>query len=341
MMPDRRLHFCIHGAGGLGSLVGGYLAHAGHDVTLVGRAPHVAAIRRNGLRITGRRGEIGVRDRLRAVTHPSEVEQGIDYYILLTKVKDSTTALAEAGAIAARVQCALTLQNGIGKEQVLIDCFGAEKVIGGSIIEGATMTAPGEVHNHVTVPVTAYFGELDGRSSLRTETLATAFCAADLGAQSVANIEHVIWEKAIQVGGASAWSASTLVGNPALDYWDGLADASGAAHYVQIAKELLAVYGALGYAPQNFFAPLSKLKEIDAMPVDKAISVMVSVGREHQIAGRTPVRTSMHGDVLAGRKTEIDVIIKPVLDAARAHGVAAPTLTGAYRTIKTLESYMS
>ena len=46
------MRWCILGAGGLGSVLGGWLAAAGDDVVLVARPPHVEAIRRHGLRIT-------------------------------------------------------------------------------------------------------------------------------------------------------------------------------------------------------------------------------------------------------------------------------------------------
>ncbi len=338
---SKPLHFCIHGAGGLGSLIGGYLANAGFDTTLIARPAHVEQIEAGGLQISGTRGDVIVRDNLAAVTHPDQVGRDIDYYILLTKVKDAAGALSDASSIADRVDCALTLQNGIGKEAALIDCFGPEKVIGGSIIEGATLAAPGHVRHHVSVPVTAYFGEFNGASSERCERLADSFTRAGLGARAYEDIHHVLWEKLVQVGGASAWSTSTLSGVPALDYWDGLACAEGAAHYVQIAKELLAVYGALGYAPQNFFAPLSRLQEIDAMNAEDAATMMGALASERQVEGRPPVRTSMHGDVLSGRKTEIDIILRPLIDAAVEHRIPIPTALAAYRVIKTLDTYLS
>ena len=47
----------IAGAGAIGSIVGGMLHRAGHDVTLLGRRAHLEAIARDGLRITGIFGE--------------------------------------------------------------------------------------------------------------------------------------------------------------------------------------------------------------------------------------------------------------------------------------------
>ncbi len=156
----KQLHFCIHGAGGLGSVVGGFLARRGHKVTLIARKPHVEAIRQGGLQIEGVRAQFVQRDNLFAVETPAEVEDAIDYYILLTKAKGTDQALADATVLVDRTACALTLQNGVGKEGRLQAAFGKDKVIGGSIMDGATLLEPGRALNNMAVPVTAYFGEL-------------------------------------------------------------------------------------------------------------------------------------------------------------------------------------
>src|SRR5712671_861703 len=41
----------VMGAGAVGCYYGGMLARAGHDVTLIGRAQHVNAVRKSGLRV--------------------------------------------------------------------------------------------------------------------------------------------------------------------------------------------------------------------------------------------------------------------------------------------------
>ena len=339
-MADTSFHFCIHGAGGLGSVIGGYLANAGHRATLIARPKHVDAIRKDGLRITGTRGEFCIRKNLQAVTHPSEVEGDIDYYILLTKAKGTAAALADAKVLVERVRNATTLQNGIHQEEALYQIFSKDQVFGASIMEAGVLVEPGLARNHMTVPTTAYFGELEGGVSERTEDIAAALRGADLGAKAVEDIIHVKWEKLVQVGGASAWAASTMPGKPELDFGDGLSVKEGAEHYATIAKELLTVYHAMGYKPQNFYAPVSQLKEIDALDFDAAVEHCLALGKRLSSQGRG-VRTSMHEDVLAGRKTEVDEVLAPLKAAAERLGVAAPTFIGAYRVIKTLDHYLS
>lgn len=333
---SKSLHICIHGAGGLGSVIGGRLARMGNQVTLIGRPAHMDAIKAKGLHIKGRE-ELVIEENLNCVTHPDQVEGEIDYYILLTKHKAMASALADAAVLTPRIKTAVSLQNGVGKEEILIEAFGSERVIGGSIMEGGTLLEPGTVLNHVTTPTTAYFGELEGGTSERTETLATIFSAAGLGAQAVDDIMHVLWEKVTQVGGASAWSASTLAGNPDLDFGSGLSCPEAAAHYVTISKEMLAIYKALGYTPQNFYAPVSFLKQMDAMSFDEAVEFCLEIGK--MFSKQKGVRTSMHEDILGKRKTEVDAIILPLLEQAERLNIDAPTVMGAYRVIKTLDNY--
>ncbi|MBM2837097.1 MAG: ketopantoate reductase, partial [candidate division NC10 bacterium] len=66
------MHTVIVGAGGLGSVVGGYLAKAGYPVTLIARPAHVKAIRDNGLEIAGLDGRHLVRE-VQATDNPKTV----------------------------------------------------------------------------------------------------------------------------------------------------------------------------------------------------------------------------------------------------------------------------
>lgn len=105
------MRFIICGAGGLGSVLGGMLARAGEDVTLVGRPRHMDAIKANGLHISGIYGDFVVRDNLTCITHPDQAEGTFDLMILLTKGKDSENALAEATSLKNRAAMVCSLQN--------------------------------------------------------------------------------------------------------------------------------------------------------------------------------------------------------------------------------------
>ena len=336
------MRVCILGAGGLGSVIGGYLAKTGVETTLIARPAHAEAITRNGLRIEGVRGEHHIREHLTAVSNPADAKGEFDYLILATKAKDSDTALASADCLKDRVKTACSIQNTIVKEQVLTDWIGdPARVMGASTIEGGSLEGPGFVKNHVTVPTTAYFGELDGTISPRAQALADAFNAAGLGAKAVDHIWQVLWEKLTQICNASSWSVSTLAGNHDLNIVHGMALREGAEHYVAIARELLAVYTALGYSPQNFYAPLSRLKDLHECRTDEeAVQLIVGYGERMKAQGYGG-RTSMHEDVVRGKKTEVDYIVKPFVDKGRELGIPVPTVAAAYRIIKVLDHYLA
>ena len=331
------MRFVILGAGGLGSVIGGYLAKAGEDVTLICRPAHAQAINANGLKISGVRGDHLVREHLTAVTTPDEATGEFDHLIILVKGKDTETALAQAEGLKARCKNVFSLQNGIGKEERLRQWAGRDKVIGASTIEGGTLHEPGVVSNPLTTPVTAYFGELDGGTSPRTDALAEAFTRAGLVAKSVPNIMQVLWEKLVQIGTASGWSVSTL--GLRLYFQDGLLVRQGAEHYVALAKDMLRVYGAMGYTPQNFYAPMSQFKELNELDFEGGVAMMMKLGERLKQQGMRG-RTSMHEDVIRGKKTEVDFLLKPFLDKAAELNLQVPVLETVYRIVKTQDAYL-
>lgn len=331
------MRFVILGAGGLGSVIGGYLAKAGEDVTLICRPAHAEAINSKGLKITGVRGEHLIRENLTAVTSPDEAAGEFDHLIILVKGKDTETALAQAEGLKARCRNVFSLQNGIGKEERLRAWAGRDKVVGASTIEGGTLHEPGVVSNPLTTPITAWFGELDGGTSPRTDALAEAFTRAGLVARSVPNIMQVLWEKLVQIGTASGWSVSTL--GLRLFFQDGLLIRQGAEHYVALAKDMLRVYGAMGYTPQNFYAPMSQFKELNELDFEGGVAMMMKLGERLKQQGMRG-RTSMHEDVIRGKKTEVDFLLKPFLDKAAELGLAVPVLETVYRIVKTQDAYL-
>ena len=331
------MRFCILGTGGLGSVIGGCLANSGQDVTMIGRPAHMNAIKENGLKISGLRGDFHITENMTPVTSPDEAEGEFDYLILLVKGKDSETAMAEAKDLVKRCKCVFSLQNGVGKESRMQEWAGADKVIGASTIEGGCLISPGVVTNEMTTPTTAFFGELEGGTSDRVDAVTQAFTDAGLPSKAMDNIMAVLWEKLMQIGTASSWCVSTL--GTRLFFSDGLLVNEGAVHYVAIAKDLLSVFKAMGYSPQNYYAPMSQFKEIDELGFDKAVEKMKQLGERFKKQG-AQARTSMHEDFVQGRKTEIDFLILPFIEKAKELGVKIPVVETVYRIIKVQDAYL-
>ena len=334
------LRICILGAGGLGSVLGGWLAESGVEVTLVGRPAQVEAIRARGLEIRGIRGERRVRRNLEAFASPAEVRGELDWLILVVKAKDTETALAEADLLRERTRAALSLQNTLTKEESLAAWLGPERVVGASTTEAGTLTGPGAVQHVGTAPVAFYFGELDGRPSERVAALVDAFNKAGFGARQASDIRHVEWEKLLQIATLCAWSVSSLGVMPGGSVAEALVVREAAEHYVAIARELLAVYRSLGYEPQDFFAPYSRFRELERESFEEAVESTRAQGRRMLDAGVIG-RPSLHVDLMRGRPTEVEYCLGPFLAQAERQGIAVPTLRAGYRIIRTLEQMLA
>jgi 2-dehydropantoate 2-reductase len=205
-------------------------------------------------------------------------------------------------------------------------------------IEAGTMVEAGVASNHFTVPTTAYFGELDGPVTGRVETLVDAFNAAGLGAMASQDVLHVEWEKLAQICTASTWFVTTLAACPEASFREVLQVPEAAEHFVAVAKEVLSVYTALGYRPQNFFAPLSRLVELDTLGFDDAVRMVRQQMGASPGAPRPASAPSMFVDLTRHRKTEVDFMLGPFVAEARRRALDVPVLEGAYRVLRSLNT---
>ncbi|MFE7169168.1 ketopantoate reductase family protein [Streptomyces sp. NPDC057616] len=144
------MRYIIIGAGAVGGAIGGRLAGAGHEVVLVARGAHLAALRDGGLRLTVPDGEYT--HRLRAVEGPDELGElrADDVLVLAVKTQDTVAALrvwgptpvAGGGSAAQRLPlfCA---QNGVEGQRLALRVF--RHVYGVCVWLPATFVEPGAV----------------------------------------------------------------------------------------------------------------------------------------------------------------------------------------------------
>ncbi len=140
----------IIGAGAMGSLYGGKIAAAGYEVLLYDIATeHVERINRSGLEIETISGE-------RTVYRPrasSDLQtlKGADILIIFVKSAATEAAALQVKDLVDRQTIVLTLQNGVGNEEILRRIFGASRTAAGVTSQGATFLGPGRVR-HLSRP---------------------------------------------------------------------------------------------------------------------------------------------------------------------------------------------
>jgi 2-dehydropantoate 2-reductase len=126
MAADRRVRMVVAGAGSVGCYVGGCLALAGRDVTLLLRPALAEAIARHGLRVSDLEGadRLVAPSAVRLATDPEAAFAEADI-VLVTVKSGNTSAMAQLIAEhAPSGVTVLSLQNGVGNVDVLLALLG-------------------------------------------------------------------------------------------------------------------------------------------------------------------------------------------------------------------------
>ena len=180
------------GAGALGCAIGGTLAGAGSDVTLIDRyQAHVDAINRDGLRMRDGTAERTVR--VEAATDCTGLPPA-DLVIVLVKSFHTREAIQSALSIVGERTAVMSLQNGLGHEDILGEVVGVDKVLAGKTYVGGVLLGPGHIIAGTRDKLT-YIGELDGTIGERVKAIAAEFERADLRATVTDNIMGTMWDK--------------------------------------------------------------------------------------------------------------------------------------------------
>jgi 2-dehydropantoate 2-reductase len=289
----------VFGAGSLGSLVGGLLARE-HDVTLVGRDPHVSTVRERGLRVEG---EVETTVQPAAELTPPAAA---DLAVVCVKAFDTPAAADSLAHV--DLEACLSLQNGMGNETVLAARLDAT-VLAGTCTYGAMREAPGRVR--CTGVGEVVIGARDGGPSPAADRVGAAFDEAGLATTVAADMPRRLWEKLAVNAGINATTALAGVDNGAL--------VDGAGHDVAVAaaREVARVAGAAG---------------VELSPDDAASAV-------EGVAAATAANTSsMRQDVEGGRRTEVDAIGGYVCERADEHGVDVPVNETMTRLLRAWEA---
>ena len=186
------MKICFLGAGALGSAIGGSLAEGGADVTLVDQwQEHVDAMNRDGLVL--REGGVHRTVKVRAATSTAGMAP-VDLVIVLVKSFHTRAAIEQARGIVGPDTAVMSLQNGLGHEDILAEVVGRGQVLAGKTYKGGVMLAPGHVIAGVKGKETI-IGELDGRITERVKRIADAFNRAGLAVTVSDNIMGTMWDK--------------------------------------------------------------------------------------------------------------------------------------------------
>lgn len=186
------MKICILGAGALGCAIGGRLSAAGSEVFLINRSrAHVDAMNSHGLCI--REGESDQCVKVRAFTDCNGIGP-VDLLIVVVKSFDTRTAIESAMPLIGDQTVVVSIQNGLGHEEILAEVVGRERVLAGKTYVGGVMLAPGRIIAGTRGKQT-FIGELDGSLTERLRAIVAEFNAAGLQTSASTNIYGTMWDK--------------------------------------------------------------------------------------------------------------------------------------------------
>src|ERR1039457_4092990 len=110
------MQIAVMGAGAVGCYYGGMLSRAGNEVMLIGRTPHVEAIRRHGLLMDT--AEFRAHVPVRASTEVSDI-RGASLVLCCVKSNDTESAAAAMAPFLGNDTIVLSLQNGVDNAERL------------------------------------------------------------------------------------------------------------------------------------------------------------------------------------------------------------------------------
>jgi 2-dehydropantoate 2-reductase len=296
----------IMGPGAMGSLFGGLLTRAGEELWLVGyEKEQVETICSVGLTLE-EKGESQIIP-MKATPDVTSVGKA-DLVIFFVKTYDMEKAVSDSLVLEKEDTIFLTLQNGLGNENVICKQIDRKKVMLGITGHGATLLRPGHIR-HAGRGKT-FIGELDHRITDRALRIAQMFCDAGIETEVSSNIHDHVWGKLLANVGINALTALTGFKNGQLvDYSETL----------RLMERLVCEA-----------AEVARRKgvHIEENPIDRVRKVAEAT-REN--------RSSMGQDFDHRRQTEIDAINGAIVREAQELGIPVPFNQAVTDLVKAIE----
>jgi 2-dehydropantoate 2-reductase len=293
------LKVAVMGAGAVGCYYGAMLARAGHPVSMVGRPPHVAALKERGLILeTATFTEAA---RVDATTEPSGVA-GAEIVLFCVKSHDTVAAGRDIAPHLGSQTSVLSLQNGVDSAERLQATLG-RPVVATAVYAAVELRAPGHVRHHGR-------GELVIGSSPTSPDIADAFRHAGIPTEVSDNVLGVLWEKLIVNCAYNGLSAVAQLPYGRLMRVDSVQD---------VISDVVAECSAVA----------ERLKiEVPAGVLDRVLGLAAAMPNQ---------LSSTAQDVALGKKSEIDHLNGYIVSAAEKLGIRAPVNRALLTIVKLLE----
>jgi 2-dehydropantoate 2-reductase len=289
------MRIAIMGSGGVGGYFGARLASAGCDVTFIARGAHLEAMRRDGLLVESKLGNVHI-EKPRLASDAAAVGP-VDLVLFGVKLWDTEAAARAILPLVGPDTGVVSFQNGVQKDELLRSVVGEEAVMGGVCYIAATIARPGVIQ-HGGAMQKLVFGEYGGKPPARALALLDACSKAGIDAEISADIRRATWEKFVFLVGLSATTATMRVPVGTVR-----SHARSRAMLLDAMREVVAVGRAEGVALAEDFAD-NRLAFCDGLPPE--------------------MNASMRNDLERGNRLEVEWLSGDVVARGARLGVPTP-----------------
>ncbi len=311
-MPSAISSIVVVGAGAVGSYYGAVLARAGHRVTLIGRALHVAAIGQHGLQL--HKGGTVDAVRLGATTEIGAVRDA-DLVLFCVKSTDTASVGREIAPHVRPDALLMSLQNGVDNAPTLAQLVQAT-VVPTVVYVATAMPEPGVVKHFgrgelVIGPLNAAQAS-DAALQARLHAVVDLFAAADVAVTISPDVMAELWRK--------------LMVNCAYNAISGLAQLP---------------YGVMAAVPDVVDLQRAVVREVVAVASADGVKLDLDASLQamERIAATMPAQfSSTAQDMARGKRSEIDHLNGTVVRRGEALGVPAPVNQALVALVKLVEA---
>jgi len=297
MTQNERSVVLILGAGAVGLSLAGKLADVA-SVYAACRPWHAGAIRQQGLGMKGIWGEKTV-DSISCIPGPAEAPGSPDYVFITAKGTD-TLAICEEYAAVIRDRPVISLQNGIGNEEIIASF--TSTVIGGTITTNFAIDGPGAVKVlRESGPMTLGLWSSAGEKSEMLDSLICLVRSAGVPVEASPDIRAGKWTKALLNIAVNPLTA--LLGVPVGTVQD--------AYLRRIVTALI---------EETFMVLDTEKVHLAWTTAGEYLNYLYTV----QIPDFAPVYTSMYYDLREGKRTEIELLNGYVARLGERHSLPTP-----------------
>jgi 2-dehydropantoate 2-reductase len=307
----------VMGAGALGTVIAAYLARGGNDVALIARGERARMLAENGVSITGHETFTTEMD---IVVDPATITSA-DVFVLGVKTYDTEAALDAVAHMS--VGAAFSIQNGVIKNEQLVDAFGKDAVLGAICMFGGAIDPDGAAN--YMMPAPTVIGEWPDGSSDRVDGIVDKFTAAGLEAAASDHIATEEWSKFVGWLGLSGMAVLTR-----RETHKFLSDPDTALITARIMREVAQVPASLDIALKP--GPPFMLDAMTGGSEDDAVALLQRRGQA-QSQTAPDFRQSMLQDIDKGKSIEVEETFGHVMRLARQHSIDMPTVETVYHAL--------